>query len=106
MQLSMPTKLMYLMTAYYTPNDGFTANYISFHKITTRYYCIYLLKSLLPRAKKEHKLRIIFCVKFTTSRDGPVKSTKARLRPKHKKTILLQKNRGKERLEDYSTSVT
>ena len=25
---------------------------------------------------------------------------------KYKKTILLQKNHGKERLEDYSTSVT
>ena len=25
-QLRMTTKLMYFMTAYYTPNDGFTAN--------------------------------------------------------------------------------
>ena len=32
MQLSMPTKLTYLMTVYYTPNDGFTANNASFYK--------------------------------------------------------------------------
>ena len=33
-QLPVPitTKLTYLMTAYYTPNDGFTANNTSFYK--------------------------------------------------------------------------
>ena len=32
MQLCLTTKLMYLMTAYYTPNDSFTANDASFLK--------------------------------------------------------------------------
>ena len=40
-----------------------------------------------------------------TSRDGPVKCTETRQGWKHKKTVVLQKNRGKERLEAYSTSV-
>ena len=31
-QLRMTTKPMYLMTAYYIPNDGFTANNVSFYK--------------------------------------------------------------------------
>ena len=31
-QLCMTTKLMYVMTAYYTPKDGLTANYASFYK--------------------------------------------------------------------------
>ena len=31
-QLRMTTIPTYLMTAYYTPNDGFTANYVSFYK--------------------------------------------------------------------------
>ena len=30
--LHLTTKLTYLMTAYYTPNDGFTANSASFYK--------------------------------------------------------------------------
>ena len=30
--MHMTTKLMYLMIAYYTPNDGFTANDVSFYK--------------------------------------------------------------------------
>ena len=34
-----------------------------------------------------------------------LKSTETRKGCKHKKTILLQKSGGKERLEDYSTSV-
>ena len=37
--------------------------------------------------------------------DGAGKSTETRQGWKHKKTILLQKNRGKERLKDYSISV-
>ena len=43
--------------------------------------------------------------KLSTSRDGPIKGTETRKGWKHNKTILLQKSRGKERLEDYSTSV-
>ena len=31
-QLRMTTKLTYLMTIYYTPNNGFTANNVSFYK--------------------------------------------------------------------------
>ena len=46
-----------------------------------------------------------FLSKLTTIRDGPVKGTETKNRWKHKKSILLQKGRGKERLEDYSTSV-
>ena len=42
---------------------------------------------------------------LTTGRDGPVKSTETRWALKHQKITLLQKNHGKERLEDYSTSV-
>ena len=45
-----------------------------------------------------------FLSKLTTIKDGPVKSTE-KGRMKHKKTVLLQIGRGKERLEDYSTSV-
>ena len=36
---------------------------------------------------------------------GPVKSTQTRQELKHKRSILLQKNCRKERLEDYSTYV-
>ena len=42
---------------------------------------------------------------LTISRNGPVKSTETRQERKDKKTTLLQKNYGRERLEDYSTSV-
>ena len=44
----------------------------------------------------------MFCVKI---KDGRVKSTGTRQERKHKKTTLLHKDYGKERLEDYSTSV-
>ena len=36
---------------------------------------------------------------------GPLKSMETRHGQKHKKTILLQKNCGKKKLEDYSASV-
>ena len=55
---------------------------------------------------KECKLGVRnFLSKFTTSRDGPVKGTETRLGLKCKKSILLQKNLGEERLQDYSTSL-
>ena len=45
---------------------------------------------------------------ITTSRDGPVKSTEQLgvYKDTCKKTILQQKNHGKETLEDYSTFVS
>ena len=43
----------------------------------------------------------VFLLKLTTSKDWLVKSTETRQGCKHKNTVLLQKNRGKERLEDY-----
>ena len=55
---------------------------------------------------KEHELGVnTFLYKLSTSRDGRVKSTETRKGWKHKKATVLQKNCGKERLEDYSTSV-
>ena len=48
--------------------------------------------NLLPRSKKGHKLVVkIILLKWTTSRDRPVKSIEIRQGWKHKKTILLQK---------------
>ena len=44
-------------------------------------------------------------MKWTTSRDGSVKSTKTRHVFKKHMTTLQQKNHGNQRLEDYSTSV-
>ena len=44
-------------------------------------------------------------VKLSTNRDGSIISTETRKGWKHKKIILLQKTRGKERLKDNSTSV-
>ena len=56
--------------------------------------------------KKKHKLWVKnFCYKLTKSRDGPVKSTETRQGWKHKKSTLLQKNCGKAKLENNSTSV-
>ena len=80
------------MTAY-KPNDSFTAN------DTYEFAAKQLNKELGVEVKN-------FLQKLTPIRDGPVKKCReTRNRRKHKKTILLQKGRGKERLEDYSTSV-
>ena len=67
----------------------------------------YLFMSLLPNSsKKKQQLGIkIFLQQLIISRDGPVKSTERRKGWKHKKTILLQKSRGEEKPEAYSTSV-
>ena len=46
-----------------------------------------------------------FRYKMSASRNGPEKITETRTGWKDKKTILLQKSCGKERLSDYSTSV-
>ena len=48
----------------------------------------------------------IFSGKVTTTRNGPVTTTETKQGLKHKKTTLLQKNCGNERLQDYSTSAT
>ena len=37
-------KLMYLMTAYYTPNNGFTANDASYYKNKVGYSCSYTIR--------------------------------------------------------------
>ena len=42
-----------------------------------------------------------FQQKLTTSRDGPAKSTETRKEWKYKKTILVQKNCGKQRRDNY-----
>ena len=51
-------KLKYLTTAYYTPNDGFTATDCSVfsitHVISKRYYQICFFVSLLPSSKKRN----------------------------------------------------
>ena len=63
---------------------------------------LYLLKACeLQRLTRNNK----FSAKLNTSRDWPVKGTETRQICTHKETILLQKNHGKERLEDYSTSI-
>ena len=76
MQLCMTTKLTYLITAYYTPNDGFTANLSYCYeskvgqlhytllscelivytntKITKRYCRIFLFMSLLPSRQNRY----------------------------------------------------
>ena len=69
------------------------------------YYCPFL-RVCCQAAKKELKLWVKNLLhKLISIRNGPVKSTETRKGRKHDKTILLQKGRGKERLEDNSTSV-
>ena len=74
-------------------------------KINMRYYWT-SLQVCCQAAKNEHKVGVQnFLWKLSTTRDGPVNSTRTMKEWKHKKTILLHKSRGKESLKDYSTSV-
>ena len=62
--------------------------------------------TLLPSSQKRNKLWLkFFLQKLSSSRDLPEKCAETRKGWKHKKTILLQQSHGKERLEDYFTSV-
>ena len=73
-------------------------------KITIRGTTVPLYEFVAKQAKKNIEVKN-FRKKLSTSRDGPVKSTETRKGWIHKKTIMLQKICGKQRLDNYSTSV-
>ena len=92
--------------ASYTIRCNFNQSSNAISKISSLGTTVPLYEFAAKQQKKEYKLGVKkFSLKISASREVPEKSTETWKVLKHKKTIQPQKSHGKERLEDYSTSV-
>ena len=93
------SRIIHRMAEKITPESCTIACILPIHPITCPLSLMVCLLCLPPTAYST--MRKNFDSKLTTSRDGSVKSTETLQEWKYRKTTLLWKTYGKERLEDY-----